>query len=135
MQQKVLRLAVLGMLVWGISLIWPEINELLTPKVADALIVGLMVAIGAYALGQQFRTQPQREAEGKDQSTSPVQPDSTRPSIPVIYPFTRSPRPTVPIPALVTPDLHTRLTRPMPIVAPHAQNSRITRPMPIALTR
>ncbi len=130
--QKVLRLAVLGLLIWGMSLIWPELNEWLTPKVADALVVGLMVAIGAYILGQQFRVQPRRGVEVKEQPTSPLRPHSTRPTIPVIYPFSRSPRPTQPIPALIAADLHTRLTRPMPVIVPHAQHSRTTRPMPAA---
>ncbi|MFN8456100.1 MAG: hypothetical protein U0401_15770 [Anaerolineae bacterium] len=133
--QKILRLAVLGILIWGLSLIWPEVNEWLTPKVADAVVVGLMVAIGAYILGHQFRTQPRRVAEVKDQPASSPRPHATRPTTPVIYPFSRTPRPTQPIPALVASDLHTRLTRPMPAIVPHAQHSRITRPMPIALTR
>lgn len=133
--QKVLRLVILGLFIWGIGLIWPEVSKFLTPKVADAVVVGLVVATAAYVLGRQFRTQPRPAAATKTEPSSPGQAHSTRPSIPVIYPFSRTPRPTVPIPALVTPDLHTRLTRPMPVVAPHAQHSRITRPMPIALTR
>lgn len=129
--QKVLHLIALSLFIWGISLIWPEISELLTPKVAEALVVGLVVATAAYFLGRQFRTQPRPAM----QPSSPIHAQRTHPAIPVIYPFSRTPRPTHPIPALITPDLHTRFTRPMPVVVPQAQHSRITRPMPIALTR
>lgn len=132
---KVLRLTALGMVIWAISLLWPKISEILAPKVADAVVIGLVVAVAAYMLGQQFRTQPRPAARGKEELSSSGYSYSTRPVIPVIYPFSRSPRPTQPIPALITSDLHTRLTRPMPVVAPHTHHARITRPMTIAMTR
>lgn len=116
-----------GLAIWGLSLIWPYVNTALTPAVADALIVGLVVATAAYLLGRQF-TGGEAVAEGVNRAPQPQEP--TRPSVPVVYPFSRTRRPTRPIPELAGPGFHSRVTQPVPVTQSRMMHhSRITRPM------
>jgi len=52
---KVLRLAGLGVLgtaIWGLSLVWPEVNLMLTPSVMMGLVLGLAALAAIYILSQ-----------------------------------------------------------------------------------
>jgi hypothetical protein len=41
----------LGLIIWSLSLFWPEINTILTPSWTIGLILGLTAIILAYTLG------------------------------------------------------------------------------------
>ncbi len=128
--KRLLQIVGLGVIIWGVGLVWPLVNAVLTSRVADAIVVGLVVAVSAYFLGRSF-TQPfsKRQEDNEADQTSKAQP--TRPSAPIIYPFRRTPRATRPIPKLVAPDFHARVTRPVPMIVGRAHHSRITEPVPI----
>jgi hypothetical protein len=114
--------------MWGLSLVWPVANAALTPRVADAIVVGLVVAVSAYFLGRQPFTENRQTGE-KVHST-PADRNPTRPSAPIIFPFSRTPRSTRPIPNLVAPNLHARATQPIPVVVRQERAARITKPIP-----
>jgi hypothetical protein len=109
-----------GLAIWGLSLGWPYINTVLTSAVTDAIVVGLVVAIAVYVLGRQFTGNEAAEAVEPVAKTQ----EPTRPSTPIIYPFSRAPRPT-------RPGFHSRVTQPVPALQGRAHHSRITRPMPV----
>ncbi len=119
----------LGIVIWGLNLVWPIANAVLTSRVADAIVVGLVVAVSAYFLGRQ----PFRENQAGDEvGSTPVSRYPTRPSAPIIFPFSRTPRSTRPLPSLVAPDLHSRVTQPIPVFVRQEQLAHnITKPMPV----
>lgn len=129
--KRFLKIVGLGLIIWSFSLVWPLVNVVLTPRVADAIVVGLVVAGSAYFLGQHF-TQPLTKHQESDKADLAPDSRSTRPSMPVIYPFKRTSRPTRPIPELVRPDFHSRTTQPVPVIHGRMHHSRITRPMSMA---
>lgn len=117
-----------GLAIWSLSLVWPYMNTVLTPEVADAILVGLVVATVAYVLGRQFTGDEAAEAVEPVVKTQ----EPTRPSVPIINPFNRTPRPVRPIiPQLNRPGFHSRATQPVPVLQRRADHSRITRPMPV----
>jgi hypothetical protein len=121
----------LGLIIWSFSLVWPLVNVVLTPRVTDAIVVGLVVALSAYFLGQHF-TQPLIEHRKSNEANLTPNSQPARPAVPVIYPFNRTSRPTRPIPELVGPNFHSRTTRPVPVIQGRMHHSRITRPMSMA---
>lgn len=70
----------LGVVIWSLSLVRPEVNFILTPPVIAGLVMALAAVILAYVLGyyhsQIDRTQMDRCSENK-------QKHSSRPSRPV----------------------------------------------------
>jgi hypothetical protein len=129
--KKFLKIVGLGLILWSLGMVWPFVNIVLTPRVTDALVVGLVVALSAYFLGQHF-TQPFTERQKSDEADLAPVSQLTRPAVPVVYPFKRTSRPTRPIPELVGPNFHSRTTRPVPVIQGRMHHSRITRPMPMA---
>jgi len=128
--KRFLKIAGLGLIIWIFSLVWPLVNVVLTPRVTDAIVVGLVVAVSAYLLGQHF-TQPLTKHESNEadlvRDSQPI-----RSSVPVIYPFNRTSRPTRPIPELVGPGFHSRTTQSVTVIQGRMHHSRITRPMSMA---
>jgi hypothetical protein len=117
----------LGLLIWGLSLVWPMVNAVFTPRVADAIVVGLVVAFSAYFLGRHFTPPFNERLEGDEvMDSAPVSRPLTRPSASIVFPFSRTPRSTRPI---VTPDLHSRATLPLPVVGRQGRPAHITKPM------
>src|SRR5262245_2919897 len=51
---KLLKIVGIGLAIWGITLLWPEINLLLTAPAMTILAVGVGAVILAYGLGQYF---------------------------------------------------------------------------------
>lgn len=120
--KQFLKIVVWGLAIWGLSLIWPAVSETLTSRVADAVLVGLVVATAVFYLGRNFnQTMAEAhlshdQADGQDAVASPTQP---------------SPRITRPIPGLARPGLHSLATRPVPVISGQGRHTRITRPMPV----
>ena len=72
---KMLRLAGLGIAIWALSLVWTEVNLILTPPMMVGLILGLVAVAVVYRLSQR------RCPEDTDHTTRHTHP--TRP-IPVM---------------------------------------------------
>ena len=53
-KMKLLRFAVVGILIWGLSWLWPEVNQFLAPSVMIGMILGLAAATLAYLLIQRL---------------------------------------------------------------------------------
>ena len=51
---KSLKILSVGIVVWGLTLLWPEVNLWLTPPVMVTLAIGLSAVSFAYFLGLRF---------------------------------------------------------------------------------
>ncbi len=47
------KLTGLVMAIWGVSLLWPDVNKVLTAPAMTGLVLGLAVAVLVYVLGQR----------------------------------------------------------------------------------
>jgi hypothetical protein len=69
---KALKLAGLGFAIWTLSLMWPEINQILGPT----LMIGMTLALGiiavVYALVRRFGNRQSGHHSGQDHSTRPI---------------------------------------------------------------
>jgi hypothetical protein len=77
---NVLKWLGLGVAIWGVSLLWPEINLALTPPVMAGLVLALAAIILAYILGYYHSRIDQGKVTGCDGGK---QKHSSRPSRPV----------------------------------------------------
>ena len=77
---RVLKWIGLGVVIWGLSLLWPEINLVLTPPVMAGLVVVLTALILAYILGYYHSDIDQNHCQHLDQDKHK---HSSRPSRPV----------------------------------------------------
>jgi hypothetical protein len=50
---KMLRLAGLGIAIWALSLVWTEVNLILTPSMMAGLVLGLGAVAAIYGLSQR----------------------------------------------------------------------------------
>jgi hypothetical protein len=71
---KTLRLIGLGILIWGLSLLWPQVNQLLTPQVMTWVALGLSAAFLAYTLSQRLDYPHHNNKAGQDHSSRPTMP-------------------------------------------------------------
>jgi len=51
---KIWKCIALGVALWSVSLIWPDINRVLSEPLMARLVLGLALATLAYLLGQHF---------------------------------------------------------------------------------
>ncbi len=75
---KMLRLAglgILGITIWALSLVWTEVNLILTPSITVGLIAGLTAVFVIYRLSQ--RRCPEEEDKDTNHTTRHTHP--TRP--------------------------------------------------------
>lgn len=70
----------LGVVIWSMTLVWPEINLALTLPVIVGLIVALTAIILAYVLGYYYSQVDQSKTPGRDEGKPK---HSSRPSRPV----------------------------------------------------
>jgi hypothetical protein len=59
---KALKLVGLGILIWGLGLLWPEVNQVLTPWVT----IGITLGLGALALAYISIQRPGHQHKGGD---------------------------------------------------------------------
>lgn len=73
---KGLKLVGLGVAIWGLSLLWPEVNLVLTPPVMIGVGLGLgVVVVVAYALDQHLdQCHDQKHKAGQDHPSQPTPP-------------------------------------------------------------
>lgn len=64
---KWLKVTGLGIAIWGLSLLWPEVNRVLTPSLTIGLALGLGVGMLIYILSQQ-----NHHGAGQNHLTDPV---------------------------------------------------------------
>ena len=65
---KGLKLVGLGIAIWGLSLLWPEVNLVLTLPVMIGVVLGLGVAsLLAYVLGQRLDQRHDCNSDGAGQ--------------------------------------------------------------------
>ena len=102
---KSLKILGVGLTIWGITLLWPEVNLLLTPPVMIVLAIGLSAVSFAYFLGLRFG-QPNGNGDmGQGLYAPAAQPaKSERHS---------HSRPTLPLKATERQRLHSSPTRPL----------------------
>ena len=102
---KSLKILSVGLAIWGIILLWPEVNLLLTPSVMIVLAIGLSAVSFAYFLGLRFGQPDESGDVGQNFYAPAVQPATSR---------RRShSRPTLPLRATERQKLHSRPTRPI----------------------
>ncbi len=75
---KVLRLVGLGIVIWGLSLLWPEVNQVLTPLVTIGITLGLGALVLAYIFIQRFGHQHNGDGAGQDHRSRPIPVVATR---------------------------------------------------------
>jgi hypothetical protein len=76
---NVLKWIGLGIVIWSLNLVWPEINLILTPPGVIGLILGFAAIILAYTLGYYHS----RIDHNLRRYNKPKQKHSSRPSRPV----------------------------------------------------
>ncbi len=69
---RVLKLVSLGIAVWGLSLAWPEVNQVLTPSVMIGLALGLGAAALVYGLSQRSGHSHRGDSAGQDHPSHPI---------------------------------------------------------------
>jgi hypothetical protein len=73
MKMKLLRFAGLGIVIWGLSLLWPQVNQVLTPTVMMGMILGLGATTLAYVLIQRVNHHDHHNSiPVQDQPSRPV---------------------------------------------------------------
>lgn len=69
---ELLKIIGLGMAIWSLSLVWPEINGVLTPRVTLGLMAGLGAAGLAHILSQHSNHRPRQPQARRDHSSRPT---------------------------------------------------------------
>lgn len=114
---KWLKILSLGLLIWGMSLVWLEVNQVLLSPLMLALALVVAVAGPAYLLGHYFGQLRNQKSTGAD-----FEAHTTRPTA-------------VMVKAWQDCSIHSRRTLPLREAQFRAGHSRPTRPMPWPLPR
>lgn len=69
---KALKLVGLGVVIWGLSLIWPEANQLLSPPVMLGGALALGVAAAAWLLMQRVEFSRHNDRQGQAHRSRPA---------------------------------------------------------------
>jgi hypothetical protein len=69
---KALKLVGLGILIWGLGLLWPEVNQVLTPWVTIGITLGLGALALAYIFIQRLGRQHKGGDAGQDHRSRPI---------------------------------------------------------------
>jgi hypothetical protein len=71
MIMKGLKLVGMSVVIWGLSLLWPDVNLVLTPPVMIGVVLGLgATALLAYILVQRLDQRHDHEEAGQDHPSS-----------------------------------------------------------------
>lgn len=76
----------LGIFIWGLSLLWPEINQLLTPRIMVGTVLGLGTIYMARIWWQRHQLEASVEASRNEAAPAaeiPTQINDTRPLKPL----------------------------------------------------
>ena len=69
---KVLRIAGLGVVIWGLSLLWPQANQLLTTPVMIQMLIGLGAMVLVYVLIRRLNYHHNDDNVGQDRPSRPM---------------------------------------------------------------
>jgi hypothetical protein len=69
---KAFKLASLGILIWGLGLVWPQVNQVLTVPLMLGLILGLTVAVLVQVLVVRIGYGHSRNGAGQDHPSRPL---------------------------------------------------------------
>jgi hypothetical protein len=69
---RVLRIAGLGVVFWGLSLLWPQANQLLTTPVMIKMLIGLGAVAPVYVLIRRLNYHHNDEGVGQDRPSRPM---------------------------------------------------------------
>jgi len=69
---RVLKFVGLGIVIWSTSLLWPQVNHLLTSSVMIGSVFGMGAVTLAYVLVRRFNHDYQDNSAGHDHTTRPI---------------------------------------------------------------
>jgi hypothetical protein len=69
---KALKLIGLGFAIWTLSLVWPEINQILGATFMTGMALALGMIAVLYAVVRRFGRSQSRHHSGQDHSTRPI---------------------------------------------------------------
>jgi len=69
---KILRIVGLGVVIWGLSLLWPEVNHVLRPPLLIGLALSLAAGLLAYVLSQHLRHHRSHHSNSQDHPSRPI---------------------------------------------------------------
>jgi hypothetical protein len=69
---KVLRLVLLGLAIWAISLLWPELNQVFTSPAMIGLLLSLSLIAVAYILIQHLYHYHDESGTAEDHPSTPI---------------------------------------------------------------
>jgi hypothetical protein len=75
---NVIRIVGLGIAIWGLSLIWPQVNQVLTSPAMMGGMLGLGAAAIGYTLIQHLDYHHNDDSAGQDHPSRPVPMTATR---------------------------------------------------------
>jgi hypothetical protein len=75
---KALKLAGLGFAIWTLSLVWPEINQILGPMVMTGTMLALGMVTVVYALIKHFGNGQPGQYSDQDHPSRPMPAVATR---------------------------------------------------------
>ena len=71
---KTLKIIGLGIAIWALSLVWPEINQTLSPQIMTRASIGLSVVILIYQLTLHLKKRRQQPTNQGSRSNHPSRP-------------------------------------------------------------
>lgn len=75
---KALKLVGLGVVIWGLGLLWPEVNHLLRTPVMIGMTLGLGMVALSYVLIQRLNYRHPDNGSGQDHPSHPMPIAATR---------------------------------------------------------
>jgi hypothetical protein len=69
---RVLRFVGLGIIVWGLGLLWPQVNQLFTPPIASGIVLGLGAVAFAYVAIRRLDYGQSDNGTSQDHPSRPV---------------------------------------------------------------
>ncbi len=69
---RLIRLLGLGLLIWALSLLWPEVNHILSSWVVTGMTLGLGAVLLTYLLVQRLEHRHHQDDTGQNQPTHPM---------------------------------------------------------------
>ncbi len=75
---RVLKFVGLGIVIWGLSLLWPQVNQLLTPPIVSGIVLGLGTVAFGYIIIRRFDHDQGDNGTSQDHPSRPIAVTATR---------------------------------------------------------
>ena len=75
---RVLKFVGLGIIIWGLSMVWPQVNQLLTPPIMSGIALGLGAVTFAYVTIRRLDRDQIDTGTSQDHPTHPMPVTATR---------------------------------------------------------